>query len=76
MDMILSDPDRPGSASVSTLPKTMSGWSSEAASNTGPKARQGPHQAAQKSTMTIPSLRTVSGNVCSLSAIVAMATSS
>ena len=37
-------------SSVSTLANTRSGFFSDACSNTGPKARHGPHQAAQKST--------------------------
>ena len=40
------------SASVSTLANTMSGCFSDAASKVGAKARQGPHQAAQKSIAT------------------------
>src|SRR5262245_20573438 len=37
-------------ASVSTLPNTASGYSSDACSKIGPNMRQGPHHAAQKST--------------------------
>src|SRR5262249_35011970 len=37
-------------ASVSTLPTTASGYSSDACSKIGPNMRQGPHHAAQKST--------------------------
>src|ERR1019366_8511861 len=76
MDMMLRDLARAGSASVSTLPNTTSGCSSAAAPNTGAKARQGPHQAAQKSTRTMPSWFTVSAKVFALSAIVDMITSS
>ena len=39
-------------ASMSTLPKMMSGFASLAASNVGPNARHGPHHVAQKSTNT------------------------
>ncbi len=60
------------SASVSTLPKTMSGCVSEAASNTGAKARHGPHHAAQKSTRTMPSEVTVSWKEAAVSAVEAM----
>src|SRR5665648_660330 len=41
------------SASVSTLPNTMSGLAVDAFSKTGANIRHGPHQAAQKSTNTM-----------------------
>jgi hypothetical protein len=38
---------------VSTLPNVISPYRSEACSKTGANCRQGPHQAAQKSTNTV-----------------------
>ena len=51
------------SASVSTLPNTMSGWVVAAFSKMGANIRHGPHQEAQKSTRTIPSPVTARSNV-------------
>jgi hypothetical protein len=47
------------SASVSTLPNVMSGFSAAACSNTGANILHGPHHSAQKSTNVIPSDVTV-----------------
>ena len=60
------------SASVSTLPNTMSGCRSETRSYTGANARHGPHHAAQKSTSTIPSAPVTSSKVAPVSVLVAM----
>ena len=61
-----------GSASVSTLANVMSACASEAASNTGPKVRHGPHHAAQKSTSTMPSSSMSSSKVLVVAVTVAM----
>src|SRR5690625_1502753 len=61
------------SASVSTLAKVISGLSSAAFSNTGANILQGPHQSAQKSTKTMPSLVTVSSKVSNVISVVANA---
>ena len=61
MLVIFAAPASACSASVSTLPKTMSGCFSDDAPKIGANWRHGPHHAAQKSTRTI-SLSTI---VCS-----------
>src|SRR5665213_2291696 len=48
-----NEPANSNWASVSTLPNTMSGYRSDAASKMGPNIRQGPHHEAQKSTSTV-----------------------
>src|ERR1035437_8221865 len=53
MDMMSNAAANSRSASVSTVPNTRSGCVSDAFSNTGANARQGPHHDAQKSTSTI-----------------------
>ncbi len=65
-------PARPCSASVSTLPNTMSGCACEAASNTGANCRHGPHQDAQKSTSTMSLSSTAVSKVPAVNATVAM----
>ena len=60
------------SASVSTLAKTMSGWAVDAFSKMGANMPHGPHQAAQKSTSTIPSPVTALSNVSVVSLCIAM----
>jgi len=60
IDRMSSAPARSGCAWVSTFPHMMSGCRAAAASKIGANARHGPHQLAQKSRMTIPSLRTCS----------------
>src|SRR3954454_21394084 len=62
-------------ASVSTLPKVMSGCLSDASSNTGANCRHGPHQEAQKSTSTVPSPATTSLKLSVVSSTVAMSCS-
>src|SRR5690554_1954152 len=64
------------SVSVSTLPNTMSVCFCEERSNTGANWRQGPHQAAQKSTSTMPSREATSSKLAAVSSTVAMASSS
>src|SRR5665647_1735164 len=66
IDVIPAEPANDCSASVSTLPNTMSGWAALAFSNVGPKARHGPHQAAHQSTRTM----SLSSRVCSKDAAV------
>src|ERR1035437_160125 len=68
MDVIRAVAASDCSASVSTLPKMMSGWLTLALSKTGAKARHGPHQAAQKSTSTMSLLRTVCSKDAAVSA--------
>ena len=51
----------------------MSGWRLDAASKIGAKARHGPHQAAQKSTKTMPSFWIVAGKDWAVMAVVDMA---
>ena len=63
------------SASVSTLPNTMSGLSSAAFSKIGANWRQGPHQAAQESTRTMPSPLTVCSKSARVSSRVLMTSS-
>ena len=53
----------------------MSGYFSDARSNTGANVRHGPHQDAQKSTSTIPSLVAISPKFSAVSATVAMCAS-
>ena len=60
------------SASVSTLPNTASGYRSDALSKIGPNIRQGPHQAAQKSTRTMSALPTTDSKFSPVSSTVAM----
>src|SRR5690606_5776594 len=62
------------SASVSTLPKVMSGCLAAAASNTGANMRHGAHHAAQKSTRTIPGADTVLSKFSSVRVLVLMTT--
>lgn len=57
IDEMPAEAERACSASVSTLAKVISGYFSEAFSKIGPNIRHGPHQAAQKSTRTIPSFK-------------------
>src|SRR5665647_2794649 len=54
------------SASVSTLPNTMSGLAVDAFSKTGANIRHGPHQAAQKSTNTMSLSAMVDSKVASV----------
>jgi len=61
IEVIFAAADSACSASVSTLPNTMSGWVALACSKIGLKVRHGPHQDAQKSTSTI----SLSSTVCS-----------
>src|SRR5665647_887712 len=60
MEVIRAEAANDCSASVSTLPKTMSGWVELLCSKTGANERHGPHQAAQKSTRTM----SLSSSVC------------
>src|SRR5664280_3604701 len=53
IDWMPNEPARSNWASVSTLPNTMPGCCSDAASKMGPNTRQGPHHEAQKSTTTV-----------------------
>src|SRR6266487_529351 len=73
IEKIRSAAARACSASVSTLPNTMSGCFRLACSYTGAKRRHGPHQPAQKSTSTIPSPVTVCSKVSLVSATVVIA---
>src|SRR4051812_4810341 len=59
-------------SSVSTLPNVMSWCFSEERSYVGAKRTQGPHQLAQKSTRTIPSLAVSSSKFSAVKATVAM----
>src|SRR5690606_4955699 len=52
--------------------KVTSGWAAEASSNTGAKARHGPHQEAHQSTRTMPSALTVSSKLVDVSSTVAI----
>src|SRR5579884_4464137 len=63
MDMIPKAPASSASASVSTLPKTIPGRAVEASSKTGANIRHGPHQDAQKSTITMSLASTVSSKL-------------
>jgi hypothetical protein len=60
IDVMSNELARPPSASASTFPNAMSVWVFDAFSKTGPNARQGGHQAAQKSRRTMPSETTYS----------------
>ncbi|CPU64838.1 Uncharacterised protein [Mycobacteroides abscessus] len=72
IDVMLAAAARPRSASVSILPCTTSGFSSEDASKTGANILHGPHQSAQKSTRTMSFSLIVCSNVDSVSVCVAM----
>src|SRR5674476_178669 len=69
IDVMLASWARYCSASVSTLPNTMSGLAVAAASNTGAKLRHGPHHEAQKSTRTMSPSAIVVSNVVSVSSM-------
>src|ERR1035437_8108350 len=53
IDWMPNEPANSNCASVSTLPNTMPGCCSDAASKMGPNMRQGPHHEAQKSTSIV-----------------------
>ena len=72
IDVIWKPLARSCSSSVSTFPKTMSSCLSDAVSKTGAKARQGPHQPAQKSTRTMPPSEIVCSKLSSVIVVVAM----
>src|SRR5271165_295721 len=75
IDRMPNEPAISGWLSVSTLPNTMSGCCSEAASKMGPNIRQGPHHEAQKSTNTVAFDDTTSLKFSSVSSTVATALS-
>src|SRR5215469_6830925 len=72
IDEMLNPPASAGSASVSTLPKTTSGYRSDTRSKTGPNMRHGPHHAAQKSMRTRPPPSTTDSKFSAVSSCVAM----
>ena len=75
MDWMPNEPASSCWASVSILPKTRSGWSSDACSKIGPNVRHGPHHDAQKSTRTVSFVDTTSAKFSLVSSTVAIACS-
>ena len=75
IERMLNAPASSCCSSEFTLANTTSGCASEAFSNTGAKPRQGPHQGAQKSTMTIGLPLTVCSKLSLVSSTVAIAAS-
>jgi len=59
-------------SSVFTLANTMSGCSSETSSKVGPNCMQGPHQEAQKSTITVSFSVTIDSKLSLVNATVAI----